>query len=132
VRTQFVVGLDIMFVAALGLVVRSAIGPVERLLNMLGHQHIARWPTRWPRHERGLSWRCAPLRRPRAAAATSISLVFETCCYSDRADAARPSRSGVRDGRRVHLVLRSGHCRVSKDEIHTGSWFETAQVRLLT
>src|SRR4029450_11565363 len=37
---QFVVGYDIMFIAAIGLVVRSAIGPVERLLNMLGHQHI--------------------------------------------------------------------------------------------
>src|SRR6202023_865988 len=33
---QFVTGYDIMFVAAIGLVVRSAIGPVERLLNMLG------------------------------------------------------------------------------------------------
>ena len=29
-----------MFIAAIGLVVRSAIGPVERLLNMLGHQHV--------------------------------------------------------------------------------------------
>src|SRR6202790_3554094 len=38
--SQFVVGYDIMFIAAIGLVVRSAIGPVERLLNMLGHQHI--------------------------------------------------------------------------------------------
>lgn len=37
---QFVAGYDIMFIAAIGLVVRSAIGPVERLLNMLGHQHI--------------------------------------------------------------------------------------------
>src|SRR5258708_1854041 len=37
---HFVVGYDIMFIAAIGLVVRSAIGPVERLLNMLGHQHI--------------------------------------------------------------------------------------------
>src|SRR5436309_16096883 len=37
---QFVAGYDIMFIAAVGLVVRSAIGPVERLLNMLGHQHI--------------------------------------------------------------------------------------------
>ena len=37
---QFVIGYDIMFVAAIGLVVRSAIGPVERLLNMLGHQYI--------------------------------------------------------------------------------------------
>src|SRR6185437_8507633 len=38
--SQFVGGYDIMFIAAIGLVVRSAIGPVERLLNMLGHQHI--------------------------------------------------------------------------------------------
>ena len=38
--SQFVSGYDIMFIAAVGLVVRSAIGPVERLLNMLGHQHI--------------------------------------------------------------------------------------------
>src|SRR3954453_1888100 len=37
---QFVSGYDMMFIAAIGLVVRSAIGPVERLLNMLGHQHI--------------------------------------------------------------------------------------------
>ena len=37
---QFVVGYDIMFLAAIGLVVRAAIGPVERLLNMLGHQRI--------------------------------------------------------------------------------------------
>ena len=37
---QFVAGYPIMFWAAIGLVVRSAIGPVERLLNMLGHQHI--------------------------------------------------------------------------------------------
>ena len=37
---QFVVGYDIMFIAAIGLLVRSAIGPVERLLNMLGHQHV--------------------------------------------------------------------------------------------
>ncbi|MGA7993463.1 MAG: oligosaccharide flippase family protein, partial [Bradyrhizobium sp.] len=37
---KFVVGYSIMFIAAIGLVVRSAIGPVERLLNMLGHQHV--------------------------------------------------------------------------------------------
>ena len=37
---QFTVGYDIMFIAAAGLVVRSAIGPVERLLNMLGHQNV--------------------------------------------------------------------------------------------
>jgi O-antigen/teichoic acid export membrane protein len=77
---QFVVGYDIMFVAAIGLVVRSAIGPVERLLNMLGHQHIC-----------ALAYALAFVMNvvlcvalvPRfgghgAAAATSISLVFET------------------------------------------------------
>jgi O-antigen/teichoic acid export membrane protein len=77
---QFVIGYDIMFVAAIGLVVRSAIGPVERLLNMLGHQHIC-----------ALAYALAFAMNlalcvalvPRfgghgAAAATSISLAFET------------------------------------------------------
>jgi O-antigen/teichoic acid export membrane protein len=77
---QFVVGYDIMFLAAIGLVVRSAIGPVERLLNMLGHQHIC-----------ALAYALAFIMNaalcvmlvPRfgghgAAAATSTSLVFET------------------------------------------------------
>ena len=77
---QFVVGYDIMFVAAIGLVVRSAIGPVERLLNMLGHQHIC-----------ALAYALAFAANlvlcivlvPRfgglgAAAATSVALVFET------------------------------------------------------
>lgn len=78
--SQFVGGYDIMFVAAIGLVVRSAIGPVERLLNMLGHQHICALAY-------ALSFvmnvvLCLAL-VPRfgghgAAAATSISLVFET------------------------------------------------------
>ncbi len=78
--SQFVSGYDIMFVAAIGLVVRSAIGPVERLLNMLGHQHIC-----------ALAYALAFVMNvalcvalvPRfgghgAAAATSISLTFET------------------------------------------------------
>jgi O-antigen/teichoic acid export membrane protein len=77
---QFVSGYDIMFIAAIGLVVRSAIGPVERLLNMLGHQHIC-----------ALAYALAFVMNvvlcvalvPRfgghgAAAATSISLTFET------------------------------------------------------
>jgi len=77
---QFVVGYDIMFVAAIGLVVRAAVGPVERLLNMLGHQYVCALAY-------GLSFvlnlaLCIAL-VPRfgghgAAAATSISLVFET------------------------------------------------------
>ncbi|AWM11310.2 flippase [Bradyrhizobium symbiodeficiens] len=77
---QFTVGYDIMFVAAIGLVVRSAIGPVERLLNMLGQQKIC-----------ALAYALAFVMNlvlcialvPRygghgAAAATSISLTFET------------------------------------------------------
>ena len=99
---QFVVGYDIMFIAAIGLVVRSAIGPVERLLNMLGHQHIC-----------ALAYALAFVMNlvlcialvPRfgghgAAAATSISLVFETVLLVlDRAAAARPARAGVRETR---------------------------------
>src|SRR6266704_1756132 len=77
---QFVIGYDIMFISAIGLVVRSAIGPVERLLNMLGHQHIC-----------ALAYALAFVMNvvlcvalvPRygghgAAAATTISLAFET------------------------------------------------------
>jgi O-antigen/teichoic acid export membrane protein len=77
---QFVGGYEIMFIAAIGLVVRSAIGPVERLLNMLRHQHIC-----------ALAYALAFVMNvalcvalvPRfgghgAAAATSISLAFET------------------------------------------------------
>ena len=77
---QFVVGYDIMFIAAIGLVVRAAIGPVERLLNMLGHQKVC-----------ALAYALAFAMNvvlcialvPRfgghgAAAATSISLTFET------------------------------------------------------
>src|SRR5579872_705845 len=77
---KFVTGYDIMFVAAIGLVVRAAVGPVERLLNMLGHQYACALAY-------GLSFvmnvvLCVAL-VPRygghgAAAATSISLVFET------------------------------------------------------
>lgn len=77
---HFVVGYDIMFIAAVGLVVRSAIGPVERLLNMLGHQHIC-----------ALAYALSFVMNvvlclllvPRygghgAAASTTLSLVFET------------------------------------------------------
>jgi O-antigen/teichoic acid export membrane protein len=69
-----------MFIAAIGLVVRAAIGPVERLLNMLGHQHIC-----------ALAYASAFVMNvvlcvalvPRfgghgAAAATTLSLSFET------------------------------------------------------
>src|SRR5215467_7347943 len=77
---QFTSGYDIMFVLAIGLVGRAAIGPVERLLNMLGHQHVC-----------ALAYALAFAMNvilclalvPRfgghgAAASTSISLTFET------------------------------------------------------
>jgi O-antigen/teichoic acid export membrane protein len=77
---QFVDGYRIMFIAAIGLVVRAAIGPVERLLNMLGHQNICALAY-------ALSFvmnlvLCVML-VPRfggygAAASISLSLVFET------------------------------------------------------
>jgi len=77
---QFVTGYDIMFVAAIGLVARSAIGPVERLLNMLGHQHICAAAYAFAFVVNVVL--CVML-VPRfgghgAAAATSISLCFET------------------------------------------------------
>ena len=69
-----------MFIAAIGLVVRAAIGPVERLLNMLGQQRAC-----------ASAYAAAFVMNlvlcivlvPRfgghgAAAATSLSLVFET------------------------------------------------------
>jgi O-antigen/teichoic acid export membrane protein len=77
---QFVAGYDIMFVAAIGLAVRSAIGPVERLLNMLGHQHICALAYALAF---GMNVVLCVALVPRfgghgAAAATSISLTFET------------------------------------------------------
>ena len=77
---QFIGGYPIMFVAAIGLVVRAAIGPVERLLNMLGHQNAC-----------ALAYALAFVMNlilcvflvPRfggygAAGATSLALIFET------------------------------------------------------
>lgn len=77
---QFTAGYDIMFIAAIGLVVRAAIGPVERLLNMLGQQRAC-----------AVAYAAAFVMNlvlcillvPQfgghgAAAATSLSLAFET------------------------------------------------------
>ena len=77
---QFVIGYDIMFIAAIGLVVRAAIGPVERLLNMLGHQHICALAYALAF---ALNLGLCVMLVPRfgghgAAAATSIALTFET------------------------------------------------------
>jgi O-antigen/teichoic acid export membrane protein len=77
---QFVEGYDIMFVAAAGLVARSAVGPVERLLNMLGHQNICAlaYGTSF-----ALNILLCVILIPRfggygAAASTSLALIFET------------------------------------------------------
>ena len=77
---RFVDGYEIMFIAAIGLVGRAAIGPVERLLNMLGHQNVcaAAYASAFV-----MNVVLCVLLVPRfgghgAAAATSISLVFET------------------------------------------------------
>lgn len=77
---QFTEGYGIMFVAAIGLVGRAAIGPVERLLNMLGHQHVCAVTYALAFAVNALL--CLVL-VPRfggygAAAATSAALVFET------------------------------------------------------
>ncbi len=77
---QFIGGYSIMFVLAIGLVARAAIGPVERLLNMLGHQHIC--ATAYALAFAMNVVLCVIL-VPRfgghgAAAATSASLIFET------------------------------------------------------
>lgn len=77
---QFTAGYDIMFIAAVGLVVRAAIGPVERLLNMLGQQRAcaSAYAAAFV-----LNLVLCILLVPRlgghgAAAATSLSLAFET------------------------------------------------------
>lgn len=77
---QFVEGYPIMFLAAIGLVARAAVGPVERLLNMLGQQKIcaAVYATAF-----ALNLVLCFALIPRfgaygAAASTSIALVVET------------------------------------------------------
>lgn len=77
---QFVTGYHIMFIAAVGLVVRSAIGPVERLLNMVGHQHAcaAAYALAFVANLALCVALVPHFGGYGAAAATSISLTFET------------------------------------------------------
>ncbi len=77
---SFVDGYGIMFVLAIGLVARSAIGPVEKLLNMTGQQNICAmaYATAF-----ALNLTLCFLLIPHyggygAAASTSASLVFES------------------------------------------------------
>lgn len=77
---QFTDGYGVMFVAAIGLIARSAIGPVEKLLNMLGQQNICALVYALAF---AMNLALCLLLVPRygvygAAASTSIALVFET------------------------------------------------------
>ncbi len=77
---QFVAGYDIMFIAAIGLVVRAAVGPVERLLNMLGHQNACALAYALAfALNLALAFALIPAYGGHgAAAATAIALTFET------------------------------------------------------
>lgn len=77
---QFTTGYTAMFVVAIGLVARSAIGPVERLLNMLGHQNACAFAYALAF---AMNLVLCLLLVPRygiygAAASTSTALVFES------------------------------------------------------
>src|SRR4051812_25386831 len=77
---QFTAGYDIMFIAAIGLVVRSAIGPVERLLNMLGQQRAcaSAYAAAFAMNLVLCIVLVPQFGGHGAAAATSLSLAFET------------------------------------------------------
>lgn len=77
---QFTDGYGIMFIAAIGLLARAAVGPVERLLNMLGHQRACAMA-----YAGAVVMNIAlclilipPYGSYGAAAATSLALAFET------------------------------------------------------
>jgi len=77
---QFTGGYGIMFVAAIGLLARAAIGPVERLLNMSGNQNTCALAYALAF---GMNVILCVLLVPKfggygAGAATSLSLIFET------------------------------------------------------
>ena len=78
--TEFLAGYPLMFVLAIGLLARAAIGPIERLLSMIGRQHLcaAIYAAAFV-----MNFALCVLLVPHfgshgAAASTSISLVFET------------------------------------------------------
>jgi O-antigen/teichoic acid export membrane protein len=77
---NFVQGYSIMFLLAIGLVARSAIGPVERLLNMLGQQNSCALAYAGAFvMNLVLCWLLVPgYGGHGAAVATSVSLIFET------------------------------------------------------
>ena len=107
---QFTAGYDIMFVAAVGLVVRAAIGPVERLLNMLGHQHICALAYALAfvmNVVLCVAWRRASAvmaRRPQPRCRSPLN----GAAVLDRAPPARPARAGFREvtAHRLKLVPR--------------------------
>ena len=77
---EFTGGYYLMFILAIGLLARAAIGPIERLLNMLGEQrmcalvHAGAFAVNF-----GLCIVLIPLLGPAGAAiATAVALVFES------------------------------------------------------
>ena len=105
---QFVVGYDIMFIAAIGLVARSAIGPVERLLNMLGHQQHLRTGLRAGLCDKSRAlhrgWcraSAAMARRPRPRSRLSSR---PCCCLRSCGAGCRPACAGVRPTRRLSIA----------------------------
>jgi O-antigen/teichoic acid export membrane protein len=78
--TGFTAGYPMMFVLALGLLARAAIGPIEKLLNMIGQQHLcaAIYAAAFV-----MNFGLCVLLVPHfggygAAASTTLSLIFET------------------------------------------------------
>jgi O-antigen/teichoic acid export membrane protein len=76
----FVDGYPIMFVLAIGLLARAAVGPVERLLNMLGQQNICAlvYALSFAINIIGCAILIPFIGTIGAAAATSVALVVES------------------------------------------------------
>jgi hypothetical protein len=97
-----------MFVAAVGLVVRPAIGPVERLLNMLGHQHICALACALA-FVMNVVLCIALVRRPRRRGCDlDLAYVRDRAAVLDRAGAAWAARAGVREARFLEFAVAVG------------------------
>ena len=94
----------------IGLVARSAIGPVERLLNMLGQQHICAlaYALAFVMNFGALRGAGAALRRPwRGGRDLDLAGVRDRVAVLDRAAAARPARAGVREAKEADETSRA-------------------------
>jgi len=77
---QFTQGYEVMFILAIGLLARAAVGPVERLLNMVGQQRICAvvYSTALAANVVGCCLLIPPYGIEGAAAATSIAFLLES------------------------------------------------------